>query len=166
MRPRWAYQGMDFLLTICEPQNTHYLSNEVFEKLKKEMDICISHIIGTSAPTTPENGISSLSPRSSLEQIRSRSRGTSPCTRPTYKSQRSGVPRKTSMEQSSPGTDSIDSSSFRNRYLNLFQIIFAQFLTILKKISEVSLVLWSRFTLRIILKKKVGILRAIVKFFS
>lgn len=45
-RPRWAYQGMEFLLTVCEPANTVFLSDDVFENLKKDMDLCISHVIG------------------------------------------------------------------------------------------------------------------------
>lgn len=115
MRPRWAFQGMEFLLTICEPVNTQHLSDETFENLKKEMDICISHVIGTTATTTPDSGMHSLSPRTSFEQIRSRSRGTSPTTRPAYKSQRSGLSRKTSIEQSSPGIDIFDNANVRNR---------------------------------------------------
>lgn len=114
MRPRWAYQGMEFLLTVCEPDNTQHLSEKTFENLKGEMDICISHVIGTTAPNTPEN-CNSISPRTSLEHIRSRSRGTSPSTRPTYKSQRSGASRKTSVEQSSPLMDLFEFSSTKNR---------------------------------------------------
>lgn len=114
MRPRWAYQGMEFLLTVCEPDNTQHLSEEIFENLKKEMDICISHVIGTAGSPTPDSGFHTISPRTSLEQIRSRSRGSSPSTRPTYKSQRSGASRKTSVEQCSPGLD-FENNSTRNR---------------------------------------------------
>ncbi|KAJ8934430.1 hypothetical protein NQ318_017131 [Aromia moschata] len=110
MRPRWAYQGMEFLLTVCEPANTAHLTEETFETLKRDMDVCISHVIGTTAPSTPESGFmsagSAASPRSSLEHIRARSRGSSPSPRPTYKSQRSGASRKTSaveQQQHSPG---------------------------------------------------------------
>jgi len=46
MRPRWANQGMEFLLTVCEPANTRYLTEDEFEDLKKTMDDCISHLIG------------------------------------------------------------------------------------------------------------------------
>lgn len=105
MRPRWAYQGMEFLLTICEPNNTQHLSEEIFENLKVEMDVTISHVIGTSATNTPDSGFLAISPRTSLEHIRSRSRGTSPNTRPTYKSQRSGTCRKLSTENNSSGLD-------------------------------------------------------------
>lgn len=107
MRPRWAYQGMEFLLTVCEPANTKHLSEEKFERLKKDMDVCISHLIGTTAPSTPDSGFHTASSRSSLDHIRSRSRGSSPSPRPTYMSQRSGMMRKTSVEQS-PSTDLVD----------------------------------------------------------
>ena len=66
MRPRWAYQGLEFLLTVCEPRNTQYLTEEEFEDLKRNMDGCISHVIGPTAPSTPESGFYSASPRSSL----------------------------------------------------------------------------------------------------
>lgn len=46
MRPRWANQGMEFLLAVCEPANTRYLTENEFEDLKKTMDDCISHLIG------------------------------------------------------------------------------------------------------------------------
>ncbi|EEZ98383.1 mitogen-activated protein kinase kinase kinase 4 [Tribolium castaneum] len=111
MRPRWAYQGLEFLLTVCEPRNTKHLTEEEFEDLKKNMDVCISHVIGTTAPSTPESGFYSASPRSSIEHIRARSRGSSPSPRPSYKSQRSNS-RKTSMEQGSPVIDSLDAISF------------------------------------------------------
>ncbi|KAG5876197.1 hypothetical protein JTB14_001940 [Gonioctena quinquepunctata] len=115
MRPRWAYQGMEFLLTVCEPANTKYLSEELFENLKRDMDVCISHVIGTTAPSTPESGFYSSSSRTSLDQIRSRSRGSSPSPRPTYKSQRSKG-RKTSSEQQSPVTDFLDAVSLNTSF--------------------------------------------------
>lgn len=108
MRPRWAHQGMEFLLAVCEPANTIYLTKEEFETLKRNMDECISHVIGTTAPSTPESGFYSGSPRMSLEHIRIRSRGSSPSPRATYKSQRSAPSRKTSVEQHSPSADYTD----------------------------------------------------------
>ncbi|KAL3279949.1 hypothetical protein HHI36_017455 [Cryptolaemus montrouzieri] len=112
MRPRWAYQGLEFLVTVCEPRNTKYLSENEFEELKKNMDQCISHVIGNTAPSTPESGFYSASPRSSTS---ARSRGSSPSPRPTYKSQRSAS-RKTSQEKmSSPcSADTVDSFPFEN----------------------------------------------------
>lgn len=107
MRPRWAFQGLEFLLAVCEPRNTKYLTEEEFEDLKKDMDICISHVIGTTGPPTPDSGLNSGSPRLSLDHIRARSRGSSPNPRPAYKSQRSS--RKASVEQQgSPGIDQTD----------------------------------------------------------
>ncbi|VVD03861.1 unnamed protein product [Leptidea sinapis] len=57
VRPRWASQGLDFLMLACDPYNTKYLSDEDFEELKTQMDGCISHVIGsrlaTPSPTAP-----------------------------------------------------------------------------------------------------------------
>lgn len=108
LRPRWAYQGLEFLLTVCDPKNTKFLSDEEFEELKKNMDHCISHVIGTTAPSTPESGFYSASPRSS-----GRSRGSSPSPRPTYKSQRSAGKRTSEDKIPSPVTaDVLDSFEF------------------------------------------------------
>lgn len=91
VRPRWATQGLEFLTTVCDPQNTHFLNDKEFEELKKEMDCCISHVIGEpekrkshrsrrnsplprsrtpSVPTTPQ-----LGQRSYLSQISTKSSG-------------------------------------------------------------------------------------------
>jgi len=67
LRPTWANQGLEFLMTICEPHNTKYLTDQEFEELKACMDRCISHVIGTASGFA--EGPKSLS----------RSRGTSPC---------------------------------------------------------------------------------------
>ncbi|CAG9822697.1 unnamed protein product [Phaedon cochleariae] len=115
MRPRWAFQGLEFLLTVCEPVHTHHVSEEKFDKLKRDMDICISHVIGTTAPSTPDSGFHSASSRSSLDQIRARSRGSSPSPRPYYKSQRSKG-RKTSAEQQSPSTEFFDAVTLDTSY--------------------------------------------------
>ncbi|XP_046611191.1 mitogen-activated protein kinase kinase kinase 4 isoform X1 [Neodiprion virginianus] len=53
LRPRWANQGLDFLMTVCEPLNTKHLTDQEFEELKTSMDRCISHVIGTATPTSP-----------------------------------------------------------------------------------------------------------------
>ncbi|XP_037945330.1 mitogen-activated protein kinase kinase kinase 4 isoform X2 [Teleopsis dalmanni] len=51
MRPRWASQGLDFLILACDPQITRHLDEQQFEELKQQMDCCISHVIGlTSEP--------------------------------------------------------------------------------------------------------------------
>lgn len=91
VRPRWATQGLEFLTTVCDPQNTHFLNDKEFEELKKEMDSCISHVIGEpekrrsvrsrrnsplprsrtpSVPTTPQ-----LGQRNYLSQLSSKSSG-------------------------------------------------------------------------------------------
>lgn len=53
LRPRWANQGLDFLMTICEPLNTKHLTDQEFEELKTCMDRCISHVIGTAVVHSP-----------------------------------------------------------------------------------------------------------------
>ncbi|EGI68596.1 PREDICTED: mitogen-activated protein kinase kinase kinase 4 [Acromyrmex echinatior] len=72
LRPRWANQGLEFLITVCEPQNTKHLTDQEFEELKMCMDRCISHVVGTVSVTgsTPET--------ESLRRL-SRSRASSPC---------------------------------------------------------------------------------------
>ncbi|TGZ50963.1 Mitogen-activated protein kinase kinase kinase 4 [Temnothorax longispinosus] len=56
LRPRWANQGLEFLITVCEPYNTKHLTDQEFEELKMCMDRCISHVVGTVSVTgsTPE----------------------------------------------------------------------------------------------------------------
>ncbi|XP_041988766.1 uncharacterized protein LOC121740198 isoform X3 [Aricia agestis] len=62
LRPRWASQGLEFLMLACDPCNTKHLTDEEFEEMKHLMDGCISHVIGSrplakealgSAPTSP-----------------------------------------------------------------------------------------------------------------
>ncbi|XP_076648503.1 mitogen-activated protein kinase kinase kinase 4 isoform X2 [Halictus rubicundus] len=53
LRPRWANQGLEFLITVCEPHNTKHLTDEEFEELKTSMDRCISHVVGR--PNTATN---------------------------------------------------------------------------------------------------------------
>lgn len=48
LRPRWANQGLEFLITVCEPYNTKYLTDQEFEELKTSMDRCISHVVGSA----------------------------------------------------------------------------------------------------------------------
>ncbi|CAG5034143.1 unnamed protein product [Parnassius apollo] len=59
-RPRWASQGLEFLMLACDPYNTKHLSDEEFEELKQLMDACISHVIGSRpAPLGPPQAPSS-----------------------------------------------------------------------------------------------------------
>ncbi|XP_078047045.1 mitogen-activated protein kinase kinase kinase 4 isoform X1 [Augochlora pura] len=71
LRPRWANQGLEFLITVCEPHNTKHLTDEEFEELKTSMDSCISHVVGSANPIT----------NIETEPLRrlSRSRASSPC---------------------------------------------------------------------------------------
>ncbi|KAG7211833.1 hypothetical protein KM043_011058 [Ampulex compressa] len=71
LRPRWANQGLEFLITVCEPHNTKHLTDQEFEELKTCMDRCISHVIGSA---------SSSGPSAEMESLRrlSRSRASSP----------------------------------------------------------------------------------------
>uniref|UniRef100_A0A182Q9N5 Protein kinase domain-containing protein n=1 Tax=Anopheles farauti TaxID=69004 RepID=A0A182Q9N5_9DIPT len=46
LRPRWANQGLEFLIAACDPLCTSHLSEAEFEDLKLKMDACISHVIG------------------------------------------------------------------------------------------------------------------------
>lgn len=128
-RPRWSNQGLDFLLTVCEPKLTKYLTDDEFEELKTKIDACISHAIGTTAPSTPDSGFYSASPRTSLELVRSypRSRGSSPSPKQTYKSQRS-ISRKTSMERS-PLNDLPDSPNFPRYDYFFFDLIITNYLS-------------------------------------
>lgn len=52
LRPRWANQGLEFLITVCEPYNTKHLTDQEFEELKTCMDHCISHVVGTVSVAT------------------------------------------------------------------------------------------------------------------
>ncbi|XP_077977573.1 mitogen-activated protein kinase kinase kinase 4-like [Glandiceps talaboti] len=62
-RPRWASQGLDFLILAIEPRNLTQLSEEDFQELKNMMNTSISHLIGTQekSPASPA-GYRSASP--------------------------------------------------------------------------------------------------------
>lgn len=47
LRPRWAAQGLEFLISACDPYNTKHLTDKQFDELKSMMDACISHVIGS-----------------------------------------------------------------------------------------------------------------------
>lgn len=47
LRPRWANQGLEFLILVCEPHYTKHITDQEFEELKACMDRCISHVVGT-----------------------------------------------------------------------------------------------------------------------
>ncbi|XP_071112541.1 mitogen-activated protein kinase kinase kinase 4-like [Haliotis cracherodii] len=48
MRPRWANQGLDFLTVACEPKVLACLSEDEFQELKKNINDCITHVIGSA----------------------------------------------------------------------------------------------------------------------
>lgn len=47
LRPRWAAQGLEFLIAACDPTNTNFVQEKEFDVLKSQMDRCISHVIGS-----------------------------------------------------------------------------------------------------------------------
>ena len=61
VRPRWAAQGLDFLIAACDPTNTKHLTEEQFDDLKIKMDACISHVVGIVSE--PEKTRKRASPR-------------------------------------------------------------------------------------------------------
>lgn len=62
VRPRWAAQGLDFLIAACDPSNTKHLNEQEFDDLKSKMDACISHVVGIVPE--PEKIRKRASPRS------------------------------------------------------------------------------------------------------
>ncbi|OXU25185.1 hypothetical protein TSAR_011186 [Trichomalopsis sarcophagae] len=48
LRPRWANHGLEFLMLVCDPINTKYLTQKEFDQLKTSMDHCISHVVGST----------------------------------------------------------------------------------------------------------------------
>lgn len=62
VRPRWAAQGLDFLIAACDPLNTKHLTENEFDDLKSKMDACISHVVGIVSE--PEKIRKRASPRS------------------------------------------------------------------------------------------------------
>ncbi|XP_047366755.1 mitogen-activated protein kinase kinase kinase 4 isoform X2 [Vespa velutina] len=64
LRPRWANQGLEFLIIVCEPHYTKHLTDEEFEELKTSMDRCISHVIGTASVSSSEIDTLKRLPRS------------------------------------------------------------------------------------------------------
>ncbi|CAK9829559.1 Mitogen-activated protein kinase kinase kinase 4 [Anthophora retusa] len=71
LRPRWANQGLEFLITVCEPHNTKHLTDVEFEELKTCMDRCISHVVGSANTVTHME-------TENLKRL-SHSRASSPC---------------------------------------------------------------------------------------
>ncbi|XP_063954186.1 mitogen-activated protein kinase kinase kinase 4-like [Lytechinus pictus] len=53
-RPRWANQGLEFLILACEPRNVAHLGEEEFQDLQRLMKQCIEHVIGKTTPQSPD----------------------------------------------------------------------------------------------------------------
>ncbi|XP_076372525.1 mitogen-activated protein kinase kinase kinase 4-like isoform X2 [Tachypleus tridentatus] len=62
-RPRWANQGLEFLITACDPMYLQTLSSDEFQGLKHSMHDCIKHLVGSVDNTQAS---SYRSPNSSL----------------------------------------------------------------------------------------------------
>ncbi|VVC26621.1 Hypothetical protein CINCED_3A025889 [Cinara cedri] len=60
LKPKWANNGLDFLLSVCEPQNIAGLSDEEFKDFNILIENCIVYIIGKT-----DDGSSSFSNQSS-----------------------------------------------------------------------------------------------------
>ncbi|KAJ1520155.1 hypothetical protein ONE63_004371 [Megalurothrips usitatus] len=50
IRPKWANQGLDYLLAVCDTANTQYLTEEEFKELKTRVQDCTQYIIGKNDP--------------------------------------------------------------------------------------------------------------------
>ncbi|XP_075149003.1 mitogen-activated protein kinase kinase kinase 4 isoform X2 [Haematobia irritans] len=97
MRPRWASQGLEFLILACDPQITRHLDETQFEDLKKKMDRCISHVIGiTSEPEKVARKKASPRTRKGSSPATSRSRT------PTRSPMSAGIVVNNSGSQQSP----------------------------------------------------------------
>lgn len=87
VRPRWAAQGLDFLISVCDPANTKHLTETEFDDLKSKMDACISHVVGIL--TEPKKMSKRASPRSRKVSPATNQRALTP-TRPSL-SPRAGM---------------------------------------------------------------------------
>lgn len=54
-RPRWANQGLDFLILVLDPQKVASLEDDEYQTLKNKISTCINHVIGgpDSRPASP-----------------------------------------------------------------------------------------------------------------
>ena len=58
-RPKWAAQGLDFLVTVCDTEITARLTDKDFHKLKETIGSSVCHVIGVVDPPLTPNGSSS-----------------------------------------------------------------------------------------------------------
>ncbi|XP_073989973.1 mitogen-activated protein kinase kinase kinase 4 isoform X2 [Rhodnius prolixus] len=52
VRPRWASYGLDFLVTVTDPKFTSFLTEKEFDLFRKDIEACVSHIMGAPHSTT------------------------------------------------------------------------------------------------------------------
>lgn len=111
MRPRWANQGLEYLLIVCDAENTKFLTEEEFGELKLRVEDCTQHIIGKN----PD-------PMKDIKLADATSRANSPTPRPRFRLPRSPLDtngrlqtptRKPSINTPSDG--SVDSPSPQER---------------------------------------------------
>ncbi|XP_055337776.1 mitogen-activated protein kinase kinase kinase 4-like [Paramacrobiotus metropolitanus] len=81
-RPRWSTPGLDYLTVAVRPNYTKYMTEELFQSFKTQIDTCVTHVIGdppqpgqnktpVESPTTfylspPQSSIALAPHRSSL----------------------------------------------------------------------------------------------------
>ncbi|XP_072162265.1 mitogen-activated protein kinase kinase kinase 4 isoform X2 [Bemisia tabaci] len=53
LKPKWATQGLDYLVVACDPQHTDYLSDEKFQSFKAAVEDIIDYIVGTQDNHSP-----------------------------------------------------------------------------------------------------------------
>ena len=56
-RPRWASQGLEFLIVACDPRILALLSDQEFSDLKSSMNNCINHVVGDRYSVSSSPGV-------------------------------------------------------------------------------------------------------------
>ncbi|XP_055848430.1 mitogen-activated protein kinase kinase kinase 4 isoform X2 [Episyrphus balteatus] len=130
VRPRWASQGLEFLILACDPQITRFLDDHQFEELKHKMDHCISHVIGINSE--PEKTKKKASPRTRKTSSPVTSRSRTPTRSPLsagvgvdYSSQKFLHPQLSLKEEPSSPSDysSVDTPDCDSTNLNTIRLI-------------------------------------------
>ncbi|KAL3881975.1 hypothetical protein ACJMK2_028357 [Sinanodonta woodiana] len=72
MRPRWASQGLEFLIVVCDPKILALLNEEEFQDLQQCINDSISHLIGNaverSTSWNPTMGIPKVATSSDIQR--------------------------------------------------------------------------------------------------
>ncbi|XP_055924004.1 mitogen-activated protein kinase kinase kinase 4 isoform X2 [Eupeodes corollae] len=130
VRPRWASQGLEFLILACDPQITRFLDDHQFEDLKTKMDRCISHVIGINSE--PEKTKKKASPRTRKTSSPATSRSRTPTRSPMsagvvvdHSSQKFLHPQLSLKEEPSSPSDysSLDTPDCDSTKLNTLRLI-------------------------------------------